>query len=417
MFNSAKEAINWIENIKRKSPRTSLDRMRNLMKLLNNPQKDYKTIHIAGTNGKGATCCMCSSILQNKGYKVGRFVSPYILKFNERIVVNNKEISDDDLLRITNYIYPIVENYNKENDDIIPFFEVVCAIGFLYFKEQKCDVCVIEVGLGGRMDATNIIDSPICVIPSIGYDHMKTLGSTLSDIALHKLGIVKKGAHLITGVDSSLYGLFDEYVDSIGATLKTIDINDLNYKISLNGTSFIYQNKQYKTNLIGSFEALNASLAIEACKYFDPSISFDIIDKTLQNIFWPGRMELISETPLVLLDGGHNISAIEVVVKSIKELNLNKKITVLYTSLSDKDSTSIIKKLEEIANKIVVTKIDDTRADDPINLYNKISIDKEIIEDEFLSYDTCLKNLSRDEALLIIGSLHFVSSLRNYIKK
>ena len=418
MFKDAKEAISWIENIKRKSPRENLNRMKEFMAILSNPEKIYKTIHIAGTNGKGATCEFCSSILENKGYKVGRFVSPYILRFNERIVVNHKEISDSDLLRLTNFIYPIVLDYNKTHNDVIPFFEVVCAIGFLYFKEQECDICVIEAGLGGRLDATNIIDSNVCIIPSIGYDHMKTLGNTLEEISNHKLGIVKEGAHLITGVTPNLYEYFNNYVKSVNASVTFINKDNLNIKTSLLGTRFKYKNVNYFTNLIGEFEALNASLAIEACKCVDCTIDDKLINDTINHIFWPGRMELISTNPLVVLDGGHNISAIDEVVDSIKKLNIDKKITILYTSLFDKDSTSVIKKLEEIASSFVITKIEDTRAEDPYILYNKVSINnKKVIENEFEAYDTIINNLKNDEMLLIIGSLHFVSSLRSYIKK
>ncbi len=418
MFKSASEAIMWIENIKRKNPRENLNRMKEFMSLIGNPEKAYKTIHIAGTNGKGATCEICASILQNKGYKVGRFVSPYILRFNERIVVNHKEISDEDLLRLTNYLYPIVNKYNETKGDIIPFFEVVCALGFLYFKEQNCDICVIEAGLGGRLDATNIIDSSLCIIPSIGYDHMKTLGNTLEDISSHKLGIVKKGAHLITGVTNNLYEYFNNYIKNINASVTFINKDNLSIETSLLGTNFIYNNTKYFTNLIGEFEALNAALAIEACKCIDFAIDDDLINNTINHIFWPGRMELISTSPLIILDGGHNISAIEEVVNSIKKLNIDKKITVLYTSLHDKDSTSVIKKLEEIASSFVITKINDLRAEDPYVLYDKVSIsDKKVIENEFEAYDSIVKNIKNNEMLLIIGSLHFVSSLRSYIKK
>ena len=414
MFNDVVDAIYWIEHIKRKDKRENLNRMRKFLSLLNNPQKDYKTIHIAGTNGKGATCQIASSILINAGHTVGRFVSPYVLRFNERIVVNNEEISDSDLLRLTNLIYPVVEKYNIEHNDIIPFFEVVTALGFLYFKEKNCDIACIECGLGGDLDATNIIDSKVCVIPSIGYDHMKTLGNTLEEIAIHKLGIVKKGAHLICGVDKSLYNLFDNYTTRVGATLTKINSSDLNTQINLDYTKFNYKGIEYKTNLIGSFEALNSALAIEAATTIDSNIDINIIKKTLLNIFWPGRMEVISKNPLIFLDGGHNISAIEKVVETIKLLKLNKNITVLYTALSDKESDKVIKKLEEVASSFVITTLNDPRAKDPNVLLSEVSIkNKEIILNPIEALNKSVNNLSNNDCLLIIGSLHFVSILRN----
>lgn len=247
---------------------------------------------------------------------------------------------------------------------------------------------------------------------------MKTLGNTLEEISNHKLGIVKEGAQLITGVTPCLYDYFNDYVKSVNASVTFINKDTLNIKTSLLGTSFRYKNVDYFTNLVGDFEALNASLAIEACKCIDNTIDDKLINDTINHIFWPGRMELISTNPLIILDGGHNISAINEVVESIKKLVTDKKIIILYTSLFDKDSTSVIKKLEEIASSFVITKIEDTRAEDPYVLYDKVSINnKKVIENEFVAYDTIIKNLKSDEMLLIIGSLHFVSSLRNYIKK
>ena len=415
MFTNVKEAINWIENIKRKDKRTDLSRITNLLNILGNPENSFKKIHIAGTNGKGATTEITSAILIEKGYKVGRFVSPYILRFNERIVVNKKEISDEALLRLANYLYPIVEKYNNDHDDIVPFFEVVTVLGFLYFKEENVDIACIECGLGGLLDATNVINAECSIIPSVGYDHMKTLGNTLEEIAYHKLGIVKNNNHLISAVDKSLYNQFKTYCDKKNATFTYIDPNSIKVESNLSYTKFIYNGETYTLNLIGKFEAINASLAIEAAKYIDPSIDSKIINKTLSNIFWPGRLEIINQKPLIILDGGHNISAINTVVDSLKEINDNKYI-VLYTALSDKESDKVINKLKDIANKFVITSLNDPRAKDPNILMDEVGeFSKELIIDEFEAFDSIYNNLKNDDNLLIIGSLHFVSSLRNYI--
>ena len=416
MFNNVKEAIYWIEHIKRKDKRINLDRMKSLLALIGNPERSYKTIHIAGTNGKGATCEMASSILIEKGYKVGRFVSPYILRFNERIVINHEEIPDEKLLCLANFLYPIVECFNKNNNDIIPFFEVVTALGFLYFKEEDVDIACIECGLGGLLDATNVINANCSIIPSIGYDHMKTLGDKLSDIAYHKLGIVKKGNHLITGVDKSLYNQFDEHCMKVGATIEKISKDDLKIESTFQYTKFNLYGHEYKVNLIGKFEALNCALAIEAAKYIDNSITDDVINKALSNIFWPGRLEIVSKKPLIILDGGHNISAINVVVDSLKDLDKEKKYTILYTALSDKESDKVINKLKEIAKEFVITTLDDPRAKDPHILMEEVgNIKKTLILNEFEAYNYIKENLDDNDNLLIIGSLHFVSSLRPYI--
>ena len=412
MFNNVEDAIYWIEHIKRKEKRTSLDRMSKLLNILGNPQNDYKKIHIAGTNGKGATCEITTSILIEEGYSVGRFVSPYILKFNERIVVNHKEISDDELLNLVNYIYPIIIKYNNDNDDIVPFFEVVTLIGFLYFKNKKVDYAVIECGLGGKLDATNVINPVLSIIPSVGFDHMKVLGDTLYDIAEHKLGILKYNSHLITGVSEELYDLFKKDANSKNSTVEFIKENNLKAICTFEGTSFELDGVKYHTNLLGTFEALNASLAIKACQYISNPTKEEI-DKALNNIFWPGRLELVSNNPLTILDGGHNISAINEVVKAIKAIDKSLKFTVIYTGLSDKETDKVIKKLEDIADRFIITTIDDPRAKDPQVLFDEVSINQKIlINDEYKAY---LKAKEYNKPILIVGSLHFVSSLRNFV--
>ncbi|MCR5786300.1 MAG: bifunctional folylpolyglutamate synthase/dihydrofolate synthase [Acholeplasmatales bacterium] len=412
MFNSANDAIYWIEHIKRKEKRTSLDRMSRLLNILGNPEKAYKTIHIAGTNGKGATAEFTSSILIKQGYNVGRFVSPYILRFNERIVVNKEEISDLELLNLTNFIYPIIEKYNNDYDDIVPFFEVVTLIGFLYFKLKNVDYAVIECGLGGKLDATNVIE-PICsIIPSVGYDHMKVLGNTLEEIASHKLGIVKRNSILVTGVEKSLYKQFEEDCALKNTKCYFISKDDLNVKSSFNKTIFMLDNVFYETNLLGSFEALNASLAIKALSILTHP-TYEEIEAALLNMFWPGRLELINNNPLTILDGGHNISAINEVVNSLKEIDANIKYNIIYTALSDKESDKVIDKLSEIANSFIITTIDDPRAKDPNILMDEVSIKKTLILDELEAYKYAL---SLNEPILVVGSLHFVSSLRKNIK-
>jgi dihydrofolate synthase/folylpolyglutamate synthase len=386
--------------------------MSKLLNILGNPPNDYKKIHIAGTNGKGATCEITTSILIEEGYSVGRFVSPYILKFNERIVVNHKEISDDELLNLVNYIYPIIIKYNNDNDDIVPFFEVVTLIGFLYFKNKKVDYAVIECGLGGKLDATNVINPVLSIIPSVGFDHMKVLGDTLYDIAEHKLGILKNNSHLITGVSEELYDLFKKDANSKNSTVEFIKENNLKAICTFEGTSFELDQVKYHTNLLGTFEALNASLAIKACQYISNPTKEEI-DKALNNIFWPGRLELVSNNPLTILDGGHNISAINEVVKAIKAIDKSLKFTVIYTGLSDKETDKVIKKLEDIADRFIITTIDDPRAKDPQVLFDEVSINQKIlINDEYNAY---LKAKEYNKPILIVGSLHFVSSLRNFV--
>ncbi len=411
MFNNVLEAIDWVEHIRRKEKRKDLSRMKKLLDILSHPENSYKKIHIAGTNGKGATCEMITSILHHKGYNVGRFVSPYILKFNERIEVNGKEISDTDLLNIINSLYPIINEYNDKENDIVPFFEVVTLIGFIYFKQSHIDIAVIECGLGGKLDATNVINANASVITSIGYDHMNVLGNTLEEISLNKLGIVKENNHLFANVESNLKPLFIDYVKKVHAVIEFVDLDECSIDCDFESTKFTYNNQTYSTNLLGKFEANNALLAIEVSKFIAPSITDEEINESLANIFWPGRLEVVSKDPLIIIDGAHNVSAAKTLVSALKDI-ADIKYNVLYTGLKDKDTQGVISELESIANKIIITKICDARSSNVDDLLNQVSIDKLGFENEFEAFDYAL---SLNEPLLIVGSLHFVSSLRPYI--
>lgn len=413
MFYTEEECINYIENIKRKDKRHDLNRIKECLFRLGNPEKSFKSIHIAGTNGKGATCYMISKLLLKKGYNVGRFTSPYIVKFNERIVVNDKYIDSDSLIKITNKVKDVTDKYNNEFDDVVPFFEVVTLIGFLYFKEMNCDYCVIECGLGGLLDATNCIDSKIQVITSIGYDHMKTLGETLPEIAYQKLGIVKRGSTLISSVGNDLIKDFERKCLVTGSKLVNITYSDILIKSSINGSYFQFEGGEYFIPLVGKFEVLNACLAIKATREV-VSISDIEINEVFKTLKWPGRFEVIKKRPNIILDGAHNISAAEALVSSYKNI-ISDKAYIIYTGLLDKETSKVLTKLEEIANKIYITSIPDLRAKDPNLIKSEVDFKNlEVIDDYIECLDKVISNLNESDTLLITGSLHFISLVRKY---
>nr|HPJ24136.1 Mur ligase family protein [Bacillota bacterium] len=223
MFKDFETTKNWIENIKRFGSKLDLSRMTKVLARLGNPEKAYKTIHVAGTNGKGSTASYIKNILVEAGFKVGIYISPYIVKFNERIAIGDTYISDEAVMLYANQLLPIWDEFNDINDTIT-FFEVLTIICFLYFKDQAVDYGVIEVGLGGTLDATNVIMPEVSVITNISYDHMNVLGNTLESIAMNKLGIVKEGVPLVTSVENKdLYPLFLETTDKMHSPLTIID--------------------------------------------------------------------------------------------------------------------------------------------------------------------------------------------------
>lgn len=412
MFTNALDAINYIEHIKRKEKRENLNRMKKALSLLGNPQNSFKAIHVAGTNGKGSTVCYISNILCAAGYKVGSFISPYVIRFNERIMINMEYISDEKLVKYANIVLEAANTIQKEDDDVVTFFEFITLMGFLYFKEEHVDYAVVEVGMGGILDATNVLDGALRCITSIGFDHMNSLGNTLEEIASKKLGIVHENDTLVTTVEETLYSYFKQYCDNCNAKMIYIDKNK-NIKSTIDGTEFEYKGSKYKTPLLGEFQAYNAILAIEAVNQLNLNIDVDTINLGLSKSIWPGRLQLIKNNPCVLIDGGHNIHGINAVVEAIKKLT-DKKVSVVFCALKDKEVDKMIGKLEEIANKFYFTQIDDLRSLESTAFTGLTSLSNKAFVDYKEAISCALDAANKDDIILITGSLHFISNVISY---
>lgn len=414
MFKNKDEAIFYIENIKRKEKRTNLNRMHRALEMLGNPERAYKVIHVAGTNGKGSTVSYLTNILMEAGFSVGSFISPYVIKFNERIMYNLSYISDEDLVKYANIIYDLKLKLEEE-DEVITFFEFITLMGLLYFKDKHVEFAVVEVGLGGVLDATNIFDHALRIITNIGFDHMNALGNTLSEIADKKLGILHENEKLISAVDESLLKQFEDHSKELNSCLYWVNKDIKDIEESFNGVSFKYKNEEFRTPLLGIFQACNAALAIEAVRQIMPGISSRTIQSALDKTVWPGRLQIIKHKPIILIDGGHNIHGIDAVVKSIKGLT-NQKIHVLFTALKDKEIDKMLRALDEIASDYIFTTINDSRASSIMDILAVNQKPYKAIDDykEALSY---LDNFGPDEIILVTGSLHFISLVINFLKK
>lgn len=414
MFKNKDEAIFYIENIKRKEKRTNLNRMHRALEMLGNPERAYKVIHVAGTNGKGSTVSYLTNILMEAGFSVGSFISPYVIKFNERIMYNLSYISDEDLVKYANIIYDLKLKLEEE-DEVITFFEFITLMGLLYFKDKHVEFAVVEVGLGGVLDATNIFDHALRIITNIGFDHMNALGNTLSEIADKKLGILHENEKLISAVDESLLKQFEDHSKEVNSCLYWVNKDIKDIKESFNGVSFKYKNEEFRTPLLGIFQAYNSALAIEAVRQIMPDISSRTIQSALDKTVWPGRLQIIKHKPIILIDGGHNIHGIDAVVKSIKGLT-NQKIHVLFTALKDKEIDKMLRALDEIASDYIFTTINDSRASSIMDILAVNQKPYKAIDDykEALSY---LDNFGPDEIILVTGSLHFISLVINFLKK
>lgn len=402
MFNNIEIALDWLQNKKKKQKRTDLSRITNLAKIIDVYDYNFKIIHIAGTNGKGSTAMYINNILLKLGYKVGLFTSPYIVKFNERIIINNNYINDLDLLNLINYIYPIITTYEEENADLVPFFEILTLIALKYFKENNLDYVVLECGIGGRFDATNFIKPIISIITSIGYDHQQSLGEDILDICYHKCGIIKENTPIFTISNSKCNDLIISEANKLNAKLFLLkDLTD--EALINNGTDFYYDDYLFHTPLYGLYQANNASLMIAVIKYLF-NLDNDFINESLKNSFIPGRFEIINN---YILDGAHNISAIKLLVKTLKDMNISN-LSCIFTSLKDKRYQDILPILDQVVNKYIFVNFADLRSVEA-NVFVNITKKPNII---CKNIDEALAKTKREKTL-ITGSLHFVSFVRS----
>ncbi len=418
MFNTIEEGVSWIESIKRFGDKYDLYRMEIACKELSNPQDNLNIIHIAGTNGKGSTVSYLKHILLEQGYSVGTFTSPYIVNFNERITENHNDISNDDLLKYINKVKELYFKVLDDYDEVITFFELVTLISFMYFDDKNLDYVIYEVGLGGKLDATNVIKPMITAITSISFDHMAMLGDTIEEIALNKLGIVKEGIPLVTSVvDEELSQLFIDYTNNLNSELTVIERKNIEVVEYSSQTNFKYKNQEYSISMLGTHQVVNASLAIEIIhqlnKLKKSDVSLSNIKMGLFNTFWPGRLEMFGN---ILIDGAHNVGGMNALRDSVKALFKGKYIKALYTSMVDKEYFDIIQILESFVDEVHFTQFDYPRCETADNLYNVSSHPRKFMHEDAIIALNELKDLKQNEILLVAGSLYFISLIRKNLK-
>lgn len=422
MFQSKSDAQTWIEQIKRFGSRLDLSRITKALNRLGNPQDEFKTIHVAGTNGKGSTSNYITNILMSAGYKVGLFTSPYVVEFNERIKINQINISDKDLVKYTNILFELSKKMQEEDsEEIITFFEVLTIIAFLYYRDQAVDYAVVEVGLGGLLDATNVIVPEVSVITNISYDHMKQLGNTLESIALNKLGIVKDQVPLVTGIqDRHLYPLIYEIAYKHHARVKICNF-DLIENVELNETtSFEYQENSYQLQLPGTYQVKNAVVAIETIRLLrlinDLNITESHIQEGLFITKWPGRFEIFDHH--IVLDGAHNIGGIHALKRSVQSIYPDKRIICLFSVMKDKQHKEMIEELDNFCGALYFTEFDYNRRADAEDLFfESHHYKKSFHHDHKAIFQKLSKELKDDEILLVTGSLYFISEIRKLLIK
>lgn len=347
------EALKYIHSTSNFFCKPGLDRIRELCLGLGDPQKDLQFIHVGGTNGKGSFCAMTDSILRAAGYKVGLYTSPYVREFNERMKVDGRNISNDDLARLTERVKTVADKMTDRPTE----FELITAIAFEYFKEVGCQVVILEVGMGGRLDATNIIErSLLSVITGIAIDHTAFLGDTIEEIAGEKAGIIKKNSVALYGGENTVA----ERVISEEAAKKQTLLYKTDYlklkirKSDLDGTEFDYKSRRrLRLSLLGEYQPRNACIVLDAIDILSGiglKVSEEAIKRGLAEAKWPARFEIIRENPTVIFDGAHNPQGIRAAVDSIKSYFGRQKVVVMTGVLRDKDYLEVAKSIAEVAD-------------------------------------------------------------------
>ena len=419
-FVDAKSFIEWVQSQKRFSKKTNLDNMKYFCKLLCNPESSFKAIHVTGTNGKGSTVAMLTSVLMAKGYNVGTFTSPYIECFNERIAFNTKPIDDDDLLKMANRvieIYPILEENNFPKPT---FFEFITLCAFCYFKSlNNLDYAVIEVGMGGRLDSTNVITPIVSIITNVALDHMQILGNTKEAILIEKLGIVKDNIPVVCGLKEENLKMIATNVANIhNSQIVFPKYNEVkNVKCDLSDTCFTYQGQDYQLSLLGFHQVENALLVIETYNLLKDDLKLSIQDlhNGLKNTKWVGRLEKINDDPVIYIDGGHNIDGISRITEFVKSLNIPNVRAVISIS-HDKELLPMIKMVDETFDEIIFTSYTYARSAKAEDLYNPSSSkNKKCIENLDVAVKYVLTN--KKPITVFLGSLYLASEIRNKLKK
>ncbi len=423
------------------------ERINALLETFSHPENKMKIIHVAGSNGKGSTVTYLKSIYKEAGYKVGTYTSPHLLEFNERIEINGRKISTGELEELIEKIKPVVDEMKERGPGEPSFFELVTALAFIYFYQEKVDLLILETGLGGRLDATNIIKNPLAsVITGVSLEHTDILGNSIQDIAREKAGIIKEGTPVVTGVqDRDALAVIEKI--SAEKNSKLISINDrYSYELkesTLEGQSFLLKhrekgsevNKQelipedeYRTRMIGDFQVRNAVLAMEVVRLLQEElpVSGEALQEGLLKAYIPGRMELIRKEPLLLVDGAHNTEGMENFVSSLLTfkkggaINNNGRLYIILSVLDDKDLNNMLKALSQLKEfELIISENSNERALSADVIEEKarlLGIKSKILKPLEAALKEALHSASKEDLICVVGSLYNVAEIKRFLK-
>lgn len=419
-------ATEYIHSLGKFSGKPGLHRIKALCNAIGDPQKKLKFVHIAGTNGKGSTASMIASVLRHAGYKTGLYTSPYLMQFHERIRINGEMISEDDLWKLTEQVAKAAETLSLPAGETIGEFEFTTAVSFLYFAKKECDIVVLETGLGGRFDATNIIDAPeVCVLTPISYDHMAVLGNALPEIAAEKAAIIKAGSAVVCAVGQSVdvLSVIMSASEGIGAIWCNYPIETKVLRSDIMGSAFLYEGQGYTLSMPGSHQLQNAITALHTIHALqERGWKIDLFDTVhgLAAARMPGRLERVKDAPLILLDGAHNEAGVNTLCKTIDEMLKMRKMHIIMGMMRDKEYEICIEKIAKRADFFYAVMPDEDERALSANEIAKIA--KEYCENTFDCEDikaaimNALEKAKPEDCILICGSLFLVGNAEKILK-
>lgn len=432
-----RQALNYIENTGKFGSRLGLENVSRLLDILGNPHRELRIIHVAGTNGKGSTCSFINSMLIYQGYNVGLYTSPYLEEFNERIKINNVNISDEDLAQSVSRVSDAIGQMIEEGCDHPTEFEIITACAFLYFRDRDVDFAVIEVGLGGRLDATNVCIPLVSAITSISMDHTEYLGDTLARIAFEKGGIIKNKRPVVLyqqsdEVESVISSICSERDSELFITendkIEYISEEMSSQSVNLEVMGHFYSGVEI--SLPGRHQARNLAVALSVLRLLEISSEISQVDtealyRSIRETRWPGRMEVIKTEPLTIIDGAHNPDGAAILSESVDRYLVGKKINLVFGMLRDKDILSVAKLLAVKADRIIITEPESPRAASSAEVHGIIleALSGEDIPDitEIPDIEEAVRHAQSmagdGEAVIYAGSLYMIGRVRSLLRK
>lgn len=419
-MNQLQQSLAWLYSLTARGMKLGLENTRELMRRLGEPHEDFKSIHVAGTDGKGSVCAMLHSVLEQAGLVTGLYTSPHLLRFNERIKVGHHEIDDYELSELIDKCRPIAEEMSSEGMHLT-FFEITTAIAFLHFSAKKVDYAILETGMGGRLDSTNVVEPELTVITPVGMEHSQYLGHTLKEIAVEKAGIIKPRVPVVANCSGEVREVVEDKARERGSDVHFLEESDYEMlSMDRHGIEINYKGELYQVGITGSFQAGNAATALLALDALqDPRVLPQHVADGLKECRWPCRMELVSDDPPTVIDVTHTIMGAKSLAKDFPAIYGEGNILVIGI-LKDKDLEGMAAELGPYFRKVVATEPDSDRgmAADAvgrafIHYCDDVTVEEKVGDAIALAYGM----LEEGETVLVTGSLYTAGDALRWLRR